>query len=88
VQLRIRTGTGLFRARFRIFGFRTGGVFFSTPQLLPAPQKKNLLHEVSCLVGYITSTVTIEVQPEDGTSPEASTPINIIPELMEVQQCG
>jgi hypothetical protein len=83
-----RTGTGLFRARFRIFGFRTGGVFFFNVSATTSSSKKNLLHEVSCLVCYITSTVTIEVQPDDGTSPEASTPINIIPELMEVQQCG
>jgi len=40
------------------------------------------------LVGYIAKTVTLELQPDDGTSPETSMPINIIPELMEAQKCG
>ena len=87
VQLRIRTGTGMFRARFRIFGFRTGDDFFNV-SATTSSSRRNLLHEVSCLVGYIASTVTLEVQPHDGTSPETSMPINVIQELMEAQQCG
>jgi hypothetical protein len=40
------------------------------------------------LVGYLVSTVALEVQPGVGISPEISTPIDIIPEITEIRQCG
>jgi hypothetical protein len=66
-------------------GFRTGSAFFSNTSPTSSFSKRNLLHEVRGLVGYIASTVTLELQPDDGTSPETCMPINITPELMEAQ---
>jgi hypothetical protein len=40
------------------------------------------------LVGYIASTENLEVQRGDRTSPKTIMAINIMPELMEAQQCG
>jgi hypothetical protein len=77
-------------AQSQVQNFRVleqGANFFNVSSTTSS-SKRNLFHEISCLVGYIASTVTFEAQPDDGTSPETSMSINILPELMEAQQCG